>query len=175
MLLDGGQSDHQPLGDGRVGAALRHEAPHVAFAGRGGLEARPPAQTRAELPPLYMISTVQGGLRCVAVGGELDLATVPLLDAAVAEAFRTGSAVRGRTTGRFLLDLSGVSFMDASALTALDRADRLVRRRGEELSLVAPMAPGPRRLLLLAVGREWLSPAFTPVHPEDRVAQPAGP
>ena len=128
-----------------------------------GLEVRPvPAQTRAELPPLYMISTVQGGLRCVAVGGELDLTTVPLLDAAVAEAFRTGSAVRGRTTGRFLLDLSGVSFMDASALTALDRIDRFVRRRGEELSLVAPMAPGPRRLLLLAVGREWLSPAFTP-------------
>jgi anti-anti-sigma factor len=141
-----------------------------------GLEPRPvPAQTRAELPPLYMISTVAGGLRCVAVGGELDLATVPLLDAAVAEAFRTGSAVRGATTGRFLLDLSGVSFMDASALTALNRIDRFVRRRGEELSLIAPVASGPRRLLLLAVGREWLSPAFTPVHPEDRVAQLARP
>ena len=137
----------------------------------GGLEARPvPPQTPAELPPLCLLSTVADGLRRLAVGGELDLATTPLLDAAVAEAFRTGSAGERTTPVRFLLDLSGVSFLDASALTSLDRIEASVRRRGEELSVVAPVARGPRRLLLFAVGREWLSPAFRPVHPEDRVA-----
>ena len=136
-----------------------------------GLETRPvPAQTRAGLPPLFMISTVADGRRSVAVGGELDLATAPLLHSAVAEALRTGSAGRETTAGRFVLNLSGVGFMDGSALTALDRIGRSVRRRGEELSVVAPVARGPRRLLLLAVGREWLSAAFSPVHPGDRVA-----
>ena len=137
----------------------------------GGLEARPVLpQTRVELPPLYLLSTVEDGLRRVSVGGELDLATTPLLDAAVAEAFRTGSAGQRTTPSRLLLDLSGVSFLDVSALTSLDRIEASVRCRGEELSVAAPVASGPRRLLLFAAQRGWLSPAFKPVHPGDRVA-----
>ena len=135
-----------------------------------GLEAQAePPQTRAELPPLYLLSTVADGRRRVAVGGELDLATTPLLDAAVAEALRVGSAVPPAPS-RFLLDLADVSFLDVSAVAALDRIEELVRRRGEKLSVVAPVAAGPRRLLLFAVVAEWLSPAFKPLYVADRVA-----
>ena len=41
VLLDGGQADDETVGDGRVGAALRHEAEHVPLARGEGLEARP--------------------------------------------------------------------------------------------------------------------------------------
>ena len=41
MLLDGREADDETVGDGRVGAALRHEAEHVPLARGEGLEARP--------------------------------------------------------------------------------------------------------------------------------------
>ena len=67
----------------------------------------------------------------VRVRGEIDIATNPSFDAALASAAEAGATV-------LEMDLSGVTFMGSSGLAALLRAQRLLRERGARLVLVRP-------------------------------------
>lgn len=67
----------------------------------------------------------------VRVRGEIDIATNPTFDAALASAGEAGVTL-------LEMDLSGVTFMGSSGLAALLRAQRLLRERGARLVLVRP-------------------------------------
>jgi anti-sigma B factor antagonist len=73
--------------------------------------------------------------RCTLVlGGELDIASAPLLHAAVSRICEHG-AVGARIT----LDLSGLSFIDSTGLAEIILTSQLCDRDGFELTVV----PGP--------------------------------
>ena len=70
----------------------------------------------------------------VAVAGEVDIATAPLLQEAVEAAIRTSQGV-------FVVDLADVPFVDSAGVKVLLRARSLLGREERELVLVCP--PGP--------------------------------
>lgn len=75
------------------------------------------------------VDVIDDGRRAVVtVRGEVDIASCPDLDAAVA-----GSQAR-----EVVLDLSGVTFMASSGLASLLRADRVAAERGGRLMLRSP-------------------------------------
>jgi anti-anti-sigma factor len=76
----------------------------------------------------------------VAVAGELDLASVPELRAALEAAAQSGLPV--------VLDVSDVTFIDSTALGALLRANDELASDGPGMVLVCPGGP-VRRLLML--------------------------
>jgi anti-sigma B factor antagonist len=78
------------------------------------------------------VSTAQIGADAfvVSVSGELDLATVGLLE-------RELDSVIGRGARRVIVDLSGVTFMDSVSLGALVRDAKRLRARGGECVVVA--------------------------------------
>jgi anti-anti-sigma factor len=67
----------------------------------------------------------------LAVRGEIDVATCPLVDTAVAEALADGP-------DSVTLDLAGVSFLGSSGLASLLRAMRVVGEHGARFALRAP-------------------------------------
>jgi anti-sigma B factor antagonist len=71
--------------------------------------------------------------------GELDVATVETLRAAL------GAIV---TTGRLVLDLRGLSFIDSSGLHLLVALHQRAQRDGFQLTLLAPAAPVDRAIRL---------------------------
>jgi anti-sigma B factor antagonist len=79
---------------------------------------------------------VPGGAEAVFVTGDLDLATAPRLDEALA----------GVTAGVVVVDLSGCTFLDSAGIRALVRAAGSLEQAGRELRLVASDA-GVGRLL----------------------------
>jgi anti-anti-sigma factor len=68
----------------------------------------------------------------VSLSGELDLASVPRLDAELSEIEADAPAV-------LIIDLSGLQFMDSSGLRALVMADERARAQSRRLAIV----PGP--------------------------------
>jgi anti-anti-sigma factor len=97
-----------------------------------------------------------GGPPGVVMSGELDIATAPMLRAAVATAIRRHAALGTPPAGAFLLDLAQVSFMDSAALHTLTDIHTRVSAHGWTLDLTWPAGRGPRRLLLLAATLGWL-------------------
>ena len=79
----------------------------------------------------------------VAIKGELDLATVPRVNAAFA-------AEPVASAGAVVIDLTGVAFMDSTGLGALVTFERELAARGGRLVLACP--EGPARLLLDVTG-----------------------
>jgi anti-sigma B factor antagonist len=79
-----------------------------------------------------------GGAPGVAVEGEVDVAAVPALVAALDAAIRD-------STGAFVIDLCEVEFLDSSGLGALRRARALLGRDDRALAVICP--PGPVRRL----------------------------
>ena len=79
-----------------------------------------------------MISREREAVRVRAVGA-LDLATVPILEAEVAE-------LRDAGFRHLVLDLSGLGFMDSSGLRCIIELDAEARQDGFSIALV----PGPR-------------------------------
>ena len=65
------------------------------------------------------------------VRGDLDLATAPALDEALADAIR-------ESTGAFVVELYGVGFLDSSGLQVLMRARALLGREDRALAVVCP-------------------------------------
>jgi anti-sigma B factor antagonist len=65
----------------------------------------------------------------VAVSGEVDIATVPVLEAALDAAIR-------HSEGAFVLDLSDVDFIDSSGLHVLLRARSLLGRADRALAVI---------------------------------------
>jgi anti-sigma B factor antagonist len=78
------------------------------------------------------------------VSGEVDLATVAVLD----DSLRRAESARRPV---LLLDLSGVTFMDCAGLTALLAAARRAAEAGGEVSVMRATAPVRRLLRLTAV------------------------
>jgi anti-sigma B factor antagonist len=78
----------------------------------------------------------------ISVEGPMDLATAPALEE------RLEAAIR-ESVGAFVVDLSGVDFLDSSGLTVLLRARALLGREDRALALVCPHGP-VRRVFELA-------------------------
>lgn len=93
---------------------------------------RPDAQAGTPVEPASApleVRRVDDPLGAVLVlRGELDLATVPLLQEHLDRAMRSGAAV--------LIDLAGLRFIDSSGLRVLLRADRQLRACNGQLALL---------------------------------------
>lgn len=87
---------------------------------------------------------LSGGHVVVALAGELDLATADAVTEAFAEA-----ATREGSGGCLCGDLSAVTFLDSTGLTALVTARRACEERGIEMVLVGA-AGSVRRVLALS-------------------------
>ena len=91
----------------------------------------------------------------VAIDGEVDVTAVPALERVLAEAIEA-------TTGGFVVDLSGVEFMDSSGLLAMLNARGLLAREARALAVVCPAGPvrhvlevaGVSELLVVCDSRE---------------------
>jgi anti-sigma B factor antagonist len=84
------------------------------------------------LPEAFTVRTEHhGGATVVVPTGELDLATAPALENALARAFDGGSAAR------VVLDLRELEFIDSSGLRTLLTARRRADDAGADFSLVA--------------------------------------
>lgn len=79
----------------------------------------------------------------VSVSGEADLHTAPELKAALVEAIDAGAAV-------LVVDLSGTTFIDSSALGVLIGALKRVSPKGGRVALVVP-DPNVRRIFELTL------------------------
>jgi anti-sigma B factor antagonist len=79
----------------------------------------------------------------LAVHGEFDAAAVEPFDIALQEALLD-------SFGAFVLDFSGLTFMDSSGVTALLRARALLGREQRELAVVCP--PGSARRVVELIG-----------------------
>ena len=95
------------------------------------------------IEPRLSIATAHddGTLRIVAQG-ELDLASAPLLEQALLDAERTDS-------GRILLDIDGVTFIDSTGLRALLEAHARSSQNNIRLQITRG-APQARRLFSLS-------------------------
>jgi anti-anti-sigma factor len=80
-------------------------------------------------------------VRILALSGELDVATAPILSE------RVNLTIDGSPDADLLVDLSGLAFMDSMGLQVLLGALRRLGRHGRRLALVCP--PGPIHRLLV--------------------------
>jgi anti-sigma B factor antagonist len=93
---------------------------------------------------LQLTTRCMNGHQVVAVAGEIDICTAPAVTAYLLDAADTSS----NDGSDLVVDLSAVTFMDASGLTALLRADHQAQRAGERLRLAAPTARITRLLAI---------------------------
>jgi anti-sigma B factor antagonist len=91
------------------------------------------------LPDFEVTTSTENGVVTVAVDGELDIATAPMLDATLAD-------VERGTTRTLLLDLDRVRFMDSTGLRSLLSALRRAEADGRRLRL-ANLPPDVERVL----------------------------
>jgi anti-sigma B factor antagonist len=94
----------------------------------------------------HSLEVVDAGLRGapgVAIRGEIDIAAVPELEHALDIAIF-------ESTGAFVLDLSGVGFLDSTGLRLVLRWRALLAREERALAIVCP--PGPVRRLFDVAG-----------------------
>lgn len=86
----------------------------------------------SDLPEAFSVRIEPRGEATVVVpAGELDLATAPALDEALTRAFETAGS------GRVVLDLRGLEFIDSSGLRTLLTARKQAEDAGARFSLVA--------------------------------------
>jgi anti-anti-sigma factor len=84
------------------------------------------------IPEAFSVRTEDhGGTAVVVPTGELDLATAPALEAALGRAFESVGS------GRVVLDLRELEFIDSSGLRTLLTARRQAEQTDAEFSLVA--------------------------------------
>lgn len=89
---------------------------------------------------LLDLSVDAGPITTITLAGDLDPATAPQLEEALA------TVVSDQTVGRVVLDLSGLSFLDSSGLRVLVAAREALGSRDADLALKGPTA-NTRRLL----------------------------
>jgi anti-anti-sigma factor len=109
------------------------------------------------------------GVAIVQPRGELDLATVETLRAALDGIERAG---------RVVLDLRGLSFIDSTGLRLLVALDQHAQRGGFQLALVMPPAPANRAIELsgLAGALPFRAPAeAVDTAPAGPIRRPRGP
>jgi anti-sigma B factor antagonist len=93
------------------------------------------------------------------LSGELDSASAALLDDALRAALLA-------STGVFVLDLSGLSFMDSGGVNELLRARSLLGREERELALVYPPETVVQRVLSLVGIADLFTVFATPAEAE---------
>ncbi|MCW2942043.1 MAG: anti-sigma-factor antagonist [Actinomycetia bacterium] len=86
----------------------------------------------------------------IAVAGDVDMATAPELHARLCDAIDAGTGEAGRV---LVADLSQVTFMDASGLTALLRCE--AHACGARLQLAAPHPRVARLLCITGLDRHF--------------------
>ena len=99
--------------------------------------------------PLLIDARDTGGIHVLALSGELDLESAPVLASRIDRA--RGSGVR-----RVLVDLSRLDFCDSTGLRALIGAEQELRIAGGRLTVVCPGGGQVARLLDLTGPREAL-------------------
>jgi anti-sigma B factor antagonist len=95
------------------------------------------------LPVIEVRGTSVAGAAGVAVRGELDMSTAPLLDESLDAAIRDSA-------GTFVVDVTRVTFVDSTGVNVLLRARALLGRTDREIVVVCP--PGQVRRVLELVG-----------------------
>ena len=93
--------------------------------------------------PLEIVDAELLGAPGVAIRGEIDIAAVPELEHALDVAIL-------ESTGAFVLDLSGVEFLDSTGLRLLLHWRGMLAREERALAIVCP--PGPVRKLFDVAG-----------------------
>jgi anti-sigma B factor antagonist len=83
---------------------------------------------------LQLEAAALGPVPGLAVRGQVDLATVPALEERLEAAIRDSA-------GAFVLDLSGVDFLDSTGLGVLLRARGLLGREDRALAVICPYGP----------------------------------
>jgi anti-sigma B factor antagonist len=109
---------------------------------------------------LQLTLTDQHGRRAAAVAGEVDVATAGALYVFLAHCIY-GAA----SPCDLVVDMSAVTFMGASGLTALVRADDLARDLGVRLRLGVTSACVTRILEVTGLSRRFMSSPVGPVSP----------
>jgi len=104
--------------------------------------------------PFSVNEREEGGVKVIAVAGELDIATAPTLCARL-------DATRSGRRPRLLIDLSGVDFCDSTGLRALLGAASEVRAHGGRFAVVCPPSGDVARLLEIVGAGEWMG-----IHPD---------
>ena len=102
------------------------------------------------LDPFSVDEHEEGGVRVIAVAGELDIATAPELCA------RLNTSRIGRRP-RLLVDLTAVDFCDSTGLRALLGAASEVRAHGGRFAIVCPPSGDVARLLEVVGAAEWMA------------------
>jgi anti-anti-sigma factor len=97
--------------------------------------------------------------------GELDLGTVETLRAALDGV---------RSTERLVVDLRGLSFMDATGLQLLVALHQRAQRDGSQLTLVAPAAPVDRAIQLCGLDKKLPFVAVADAGPGESASGPQG-
>ena len=95
-------------------------------------------------PPLRIQIESSPDRECVALLGELDLATAPSLEDAVL-------GIEHAKPGLLVIDLTGVSFIDSTGLSVLLTASNRARAQGRRLVVVRPPLPALRVFTLTRV------------------------
>jgi anti-anti-sigma factor len=95
-------------------------------------------------PPFDVSCVKEADDARLALSGELDILSVPLLTRAIRRAMRTRPS-------RIVLDLRALSFMDVSGLRAILDAARAVRRDGGSIVIANPLPHIVRLLELTAI------------------------
>ena len=111
--------------------------------------------------PSFDLRVVHNGRSArIAPSGELDIATTPELEQALADARRSGA-------GEIVLDLRELTFMDSTGLRALAQANSQAEETGIALSIIR----GPRQIerVLEISGLGTLLPLVDP--PADELGQ----
>ena len=120
---------------------------------------KPRAEPAAETAQLELsCRTGSNGYQIVSVTGELDIATAE-------QAYSYISEVIDGRSAPVTVDLSGLTFCDASGLGALARVARHARQKGRQLMLTSA-----RPSLLKIMRITGLDRAFPELHPAARVA-----
>jgi len=98
-------------------------------------------------PALTVTTTREDSCVVVALGGELDIATGPVLDAGLRAAL-SGAAV----PTRLVLDLTALEFADVAGIGVLLRHERALASAGGTLELREPSAMVRRMVAVLDLG-----------------------
>jgi hypothetical protein len=145
------QPDHVPSWRGPPAA-------HAAGAADSPNTDRPASCIR--LAGFLLTSWSEGGMERISIAGELAGTTALLLEVETLELCR----LRGGTTIDLVLDLTEVTFLDATGVTTLRRVSDRALLQGR-LRLGLPVADRPSRMLALAVNVGLLPPVFGPHTP----------
>jgi anti-sigma B factor antagonist len=103
-----------------------------------------PSRAEVSGPSWYHVDE-QRGCAVVTAGGEIDVHTSPGLN----DALRTGDA----SSHRIVLDLTAVTFLDSTGLTAMVAALNRARERGGSMTLVGPSGMVRRVLAITELDR----------------------